>query len=353
MKDVMKFWFDIGVDGFRLDAVNFLWKHKGFQDAPPNPKYVEGEMEPYLKTLPLYSKDQKEVFTLLKDLSEFAKNHGDKILLTEAYPDDRGADSILFYKKYYDRMGSNFCIPFNFEFIFMAWDAETYKSFVNAYLNALDNNHIPVFVLGNHDRSRLATRIGTKQARTAAMLLLALPGIPIIYNGDEIGMHDVEIPLALQKDPYGIKYPGFGRDPERTPLQWDDSKNAGFTKGKPWLPIAKDYKKINVKKQVQDKHSILNLYKSLTQLRKSSNAILKGTYKSLQIDNKNIYGFIREYKNEKIVVLLNFSNKKQNLSLQLSNGILLYNSFLDQKSSEKIDLNNLSLRANEGCIFSI
>src|SRR5690606_18916794 len=119
--------------------------------------------------------------------------------------------------------------------------------------------------LGNHDQHRIATRVGLAQARVAAMLLLTLRGTPTLYYGDEIGMRDVPIPPEMVHDPLERNIPGkgLGRDPERTPMQWSPEPNAGFTTGTPWLPIAEDYRSVNVEVQRSDPRSMLNLYRRL------------------------------------------------------------------------------------------
>src|SRR5262249_55534753 len=131
-------------------------------------------------------------------------------------------------------------LPFNFQLLFTAWNASSVGALIEEYEQALPTGAWPNWVLGNHDQKRVASRIGSRQARVAAMLLLTLRGTPTLYYGDEIGMHDVPIPLEAVRDPWEKREPGLGvgRDPQRTPMQWDASPAAGFSGGTPWLPIA-------------------------------------------------------------------------------------------------------------------
>ena len=143
---------------------------------------------------------------------------------------------------YYGDETPGFHLPFNFHLIKTPWEPQAIAALIEQYERALGGGRErwPNWVLGNHDRSRVASRVGPAQARVAAMLLLTLRGTPTIYQGEEIGMEDVPIPTQAVHDPWEKNVPGLGlgRDPERTPMQWDDSEKAGFTSGEPWLPLS-------------------------------------------------------------------------------------------------------------------
>src|SRR6185503_14487766 len=149
------------------------------------------------------------------------------------------------------------------------WEARTLGAAIEAYEAMLPTFGWPNWVLGNHDKSRVASRVGPAQARVAAMMLLTLRGTPTLYYGDEIGMRDVPIPAERVRDPFEKNVPGLGlgRDPERTPMQWDGSGGAGFTTGEPWLPLADDVAAVNVEMQRDDTRSLLALYRRLLALR--------------------------------------------------------------------------------------
>jgi alpha-glucosidase len=183
---------------------------------------------------------------------------------------------------YYGDGGRGAHMPFNFQLVTMKWDARTVREAVNRYEKSLPSYGWPNWVLGNHDNSRIASRIGAAQARVASMMLLTLRGTPTMYYGDEIGMHDVPVPRERVQDPFEKNVPGMGlgRDPERTPMQWDAGPNAGFAPptARPWLPIADDYAKVNVAAQREDPKSMLSLTRRLIALRRAEPALSVGTY---------------------------------------------------------------------------
>ena len=141
----------------------------------------------------------------------------------------------------------------------------------------------PNWVLGNHDRSRVASRLGPAQARVAAMLLLTLRGTPTLYQGEELGLTDVPIPPALVRDPWEKRVPGLGlgRDPVRTPMPWDGAPHAGFTTGTPWLPLGDDHAALNAAAQAHDPASMLSLYRALLALRRREAALSLGAIEAV------------------------------------------------------------------------
>ena len=159
------------------------------------------------------------------------------------------------------------------------------RQLVDQYEAALPPGAWPNWVLGNHDQHRIATRIGAAQVRVATLLLLTLRGTPTCYYGDEIGMADVPIPPEFLQDPQAVNQPEIahivGRDPGRTPMQWDASPNAGFAPAgvRTWLPLAADYTTRNVAAQSSDPTSMLSFFRALTQLRQSSPALQIGEYR--------------------------------------------------------------------------
>lgn len=335
VKDSMKFWMDLGVNGFRLDAVNYFWKDQRFLDEPKDPDYKEGKIQPFYELKHIYMRDQKEVFPIINELATFASDYGDAIIITEAYLNQIGTNAIPVYKTYYNSIKSKNVIPFNFEFIRIPWNAQEYKNFVTAYLTALDADEVPSFVFGNHDKPRIATRIGPEHARAAVVLLLTLPGIPVIYYGEELGMEDVKIPRAIIHDTKEYTSPGFGRDPVRTPMQWTDGVYAGFSKTTPWLPLEDVYTLRNVQSQKQDPHSMYNLYKTLLHLRTKYPALREGKYEVMDNGNAEVFAYSRIAKNDRVYVFINFSNQKQTCRVPFEQPKMLANA-----SAEEISINN-------------
>jgi alpha-glucosidase len=158
-------------------------------------------------------------------------------------------------------------------------------------------------------------------AKLMAALYLTLRGTPIMYYGEEIGMQNTD-PVRKEdvKDPIGrVGWPQEkGRDGERTPMQWDDSPNAGFTRGTPWLPVPLIYKTVNVASELKDPSSILNVYRSLLALRHQNRALLDGDYVALNENDPNVLSYLRRYKNEAVLVVLNMSSQPQQVSFDLA-----------------------------------
>ena len=231
MYDVMRFWFDRGVDGFRIDVLWHMVKAADFPDNPPNPDYqpAMGEMH---RVLQLHSTDQPEVHGIAADMRAIADSYGasgrgERVLIGEIYlPVDR-------LMHYYGRERAGVHLPFNFQLIDAPWDARSLAKLIADYEAALPPGGWPNWVLGNHDRPRVAAKRGEAQARVAAMLLLTLRGTPTLYYGDELGLSDVAIPAAQVQDPRELREPGLGlgRDPVRTPMPWDGSRERRLHRG--------------------------------------------------------------------------------------------------------------------------
>jgi alpha-glucosidase len=180
-------------------------------------------------------------------------------------------------------------------------------------------------VLGNHDKSRVAARLGgIPQARLAALLLLTLRGTPTLYNGDEIGMKDGVIRPSDVRDPWEKNAPGLGlgRDPCRTPMQWSGAPGAGFTQGQPWLPIGADANECNVAAETADPHSLLSFYRQLIGLRQREASLAAGGYRLREVTDETFI-FERQLDDRCLVVALNFTGQSQAISLTGQQQILL------------------------------
>jgi alpha-glucosidase len=208
--------------------------------------------------------------------------------------------------------------------------------------------------LGNHDNPRITSRVGLPQARVAAMLLLTLRGTPTMYYGDELGMSNVAIPADRVQDPLEKNVPGkgLGRDPCRTPMQWDQSEHAGFSAAPPWLPLSDTYRAINVATESGDSSSSLTLYQRLLVLRRSSTALRIGEYMPLSVSDQ-LLAYIRHAGAERILVALNLGNSTCRLQLESLGleGRVLLSTHLDR--GDELVATALALRANEGLIVAI
>ena len=300
MLNAMRFWLDKGVDGFRVDVIWHIIKDERFRDNPPNPDYKPGEMTPYQSLLPTYSADQPEVHEVIAGMREVIDAYDERLLIGEIY---LPVDKLV---QYYGEHGGGAHLPFNFQLIVLPWDANRIYATITEYEASLPAHGWPNWVLGNHDKERIASRIGLEQARIAAMLLLTLRGTPTMYYGDELGMRDVWIAPEAYQDPQG-KNIGVSRDPQRTPMQWDASPHAGFTKGEPWLPLPDDFEEVNVAVQREDERSMLSFYRRLIALRQSEEALMIGDYIPVGISD-TVIAFIRENEGRRFLVALNLGH---------------------------------------------
>lgn len=345
MKNNMRFWLDKKVDGFRVDAVSWLSKDPQLRDDPLNPSYHPGQ-DDYTKLVHSFSCEGPRLFDYLNEMVDVCAEYGDRFLITEAYSDVPG--EISHYLSYYDKLHHNLCAPFNFEAIDFSWDAHTFRGFIDKFQESLLPGQPPIYVMGNHDKPRLATRLGRDSARTAAVLLLSLPGIPFIYYGDELGMANVEIEagsIGAPPAPHEVTR----RYSSRTPMQWNDGDNAGFSSHEPWLPPARDYKDYSVACETIDQRSFLNLYKKLISLRKESPALRFGTYRSLEL-GPDVFGFVREMDMERYTVLLNFRGHEAKVHSEALNGEIALSSYMDERNAARIK-HELTLRPHEGILI--
>ncbi|MBI4127458.1 MAG: alpha-glucosidase C-terminal domain-containing protein [Parcubacteria group bacterium] len=350
MREVMRFWLDRGVDGFRVDAVLFVAKDSRFRDDPPNPSYRAGKDDPFLSLRHMYSLGGKEVTSLLEKWCEIVAAKDDGLLVSEV---DLPLSEL---RSLYCACANHRHLPFNFNLMRLPWSASWYRTFIDHYEASLSPEDLPNYVLGNHDRPRVATRLGQSAARLSAMLLLTLRGLPFIYYGDELGMEDVMVPPDEVKDPWEFRIGRFGtgRDPARTPMQWDGSRWAGFSQVKPWLPLEVEYQKRNVAAESRDPHSFLTLYRTLIHVRNSSPALTIGTYRSLlPRSERNVLAFARECPAEKLLVVLNFSSHEEMVSLGYPKASVICTTGLDIPRGEVVDPRKLTLRPSEGYLLRI
>jgi alpha-glucosidase len=320
MHDVMRFWLRRGVDGFRVDVIYHLIKDDQFRDNPPNRFTTPVEQSSHA-VVPVYTTDRPEVQQVVAEMrrvtDEFGRGDAQRVLIGEIYlPLHR---LVAYYGRSETGMLEGVQLPFNFQLLSARWEARAIDKIVTEYEAALPAGAWPNWVLGNHDKPRIASRVGTEQARLAAVLLLTLRGTPTMYYGDEIGMRDVPIPVEEVQDPFEKNEPGkgVGRDPERTPMQWDDSVNAGFTTGRPWLRLDDDYCLRNVSLLERDSRSILTLYKRLIALRRQLAALTEGAWDAIETSGE-FFAFARVHRGQRAVVVANFGAE----SAAIADGVL-------------------------------
>jgi alpha-glucosidase len=346
--DAVRFWLDKGVDGFRVDVIYYLIKDAHFRDNPPQPDYTPGQDE-YSSQVHLYSYNRPEVHGIIRRMRKVFDEYDERVMVGEIY---LPYDELMLY---YGQDNDEAHLPFNFKLIRLPWKADEIRAAVNEYEAALPEGGWPNWVLGNHDNHRIATRIGRSQARVASMLLLTLRGTPTCYYGDEIAMVDIEVPPELVRDPEELGKPGLGlgRDPERSPMQWGGSPNAGFTTGQPWLPVAPDYTLYNVTAERDDATSMLTLVRQLLALRRASPALNVGSYTDIPSDAPDVFSFMRQHGDERMLVVLNFSHAARVLKMGPEAAAAQVALSTVPGRSDQVDLSNLVLAADEGLILRL
>jgi alpha-glucosidase len=324
MDGVMRFWLDRGADGFRVDVAHGLVRPRDLQN---NPRFrVRGWPR-------LHNWDLEEVHEIHRRWRRLLDSYGgDRMAVGEVNP-----HSLRRLVRYYGN-DDELHLSFNFGFLEQPWRAERFRSVVERWEALLPRASWPDYTLSNHDRSRAATRYGPDRAGLAAMMLLTLRGTPFLYYGEEIGMTDVAIPRdrILDVD---------GRDPERTPMQWDATANGGFTTGEPWLPMG-DVARRNVELQRTDPASLFSLYRRLMWARKKSTALRRGTYRTLPAP-RGAFAYARESDDERVIVALNFTRTPMRLSLGSGAARVLVATD-HARDGDATDLERVSLDANAG-----
>ncbi len=314
MFDVSRWWYKRGVAGFRLDAVDTLFEDPTLKDNP----IAQGKNEfgdPVMENV--YNQRLPEVHTILQGLRAVADEYN-AVLVGETWTKD--IDEL---KRYYGAGKGELQMPMDFMFTSVKpLSAPEFRSQVAAVDGS---GGWPVFVISNHDIQRAATRWGDGKNNAAidkmmAAFYLTLRGTPIMYYGEEIGMENTD-PTRKEdvKDPIGrTGWPGEkGRDGERTPMQWNTAPNAGFTTGTPWLPVPASYQTRNVETESKDPNSVLSFYKRVLALRHTNPQLLEGSYVSIT-DDPNVIAYLRPYKDQAVLVVLNMSGSTQNIQLDLA-----------------------------------
>jgi alpha-glucosidase len=352
MLDVMRFWLGLGVDGFRVDVISLMLKDQHFRDEPANPNW-DG-IDPHKSLLHTHTSNLPGVHSIIRHMRRVLDAYGDHVLIGETYLPN--AELV----KYYGVDSDECHLPFNFQLIRLPWDASAVRSAVDAYEAALPPHGWPNWVLGNHDVHRIATRLGAEQARVAQMLLLTLRGTPTIYYGDEIGMEDVPIPVQNARDPRAVNQPEIahivGRDPERSPMQWDGSPHAGFTSGPgdPWLPVSSDHGRRNVARQETDPTSMLSLCRSLAALRRSEPALHAGSYAAVETGAEEIFAFLRTAADTQcFLVLLNMGSESRSVDVAHVARVatIVVSTGMDRDGEE--DLSLVELGPSEGLVLRL
>ncbi|MCB0804914.1 MAG: alpha-glucosidase [Bacteroidales bacterium] len=311
--DIFRHWLDLGVDGFRLDAVNMIIKDKKFRNNP-------GLLTGVLWRRRWFTRNQPRSFKIVKQLRKLLDTYDDRMMVGEVYTLPPGDSEMA---GNYLKSGDNAMhLAFDFSLMFKPFSARKYFKAIDRWYASIPEKGWPCHVLSNHDLRRIISKYGKgsskyKRAKVAAMLLLTLRGTPFIYYGEEIGMQNTSLRRSEILDPLGKKFWPFykGRDKARTPMQWSAGNNAGFSVAKPWLPVNPDHVRINVEDEWKDTESMLTFYSSLIRLRKEHSALFAGQWVPLRMGLDGVIVFNRISTDEKLLILLNFTSREQALSL--------------------------------------
>ncbi|MEV5966586.1 alpha-amylase family glycosyl hydrolase [Kribbella sp. NPDC051952] len=278
MFDVLRFWLERGVDGFRIDVAHMLMKDPDLRDNPPasnaGPNQYDLQHPDFTTQLHVNDRMHPDVHDVLRQIRAVLDEYGDRVSIAEieALPWDRWAE-------FFGTTGDGIHLPFAFRLIETPWRSDTLRKEIRSLESALPADSWPCLALGNHDRPRLASRLGRSQARVAAVMLLTLRGAVSLFYGDELGLTDQPVPPSRQRDRFGLLAGGVSRDGVRTPMPWNDGRNGGFSSAPEdclWLPVSTELGAVNVEAQLADPRSFLNLYRQLIALRNSSLALRRG-----------------------------------------------------------------------------
>lgn len=308
MFGVARFWLDRGADGFRIDVAPMVMKDPEMRDNPPNPRPEDSHrLGAWAQQLHTNDHAHPDMHELYRDFRRMLDSYpGDRVSIGELHHPD-----YAIWAQYYGEQQDEIHVPFNFHLTYSAWTAEAVRAAVEGVEGVLPAGAWASWVLGNHDQPRFASprRAGRDQARAGMLMLLTLRGTPTIYYGEEIGMVDVPISADDHRDPVEAREPGRGRDPERSPMQWDASPNAGFSPPeiRPWLPVAPDADRVNVAAQAEDPDSILTLTRRLIQLRREHPALAVGDFERFGPTPDGTFAFRRISVDGQLTIVLNLT----------------------------------------------
>ncbi len=358
MLDAVRFWLSKGVDGFRLDIFNVLFKEAEFRDNPFSFKFIPTENDPsaFFQEAK-YTINQPESYEFAKELRSACDEFGEKLLLGEV----NGGRSTI--RKFMGKeKNDGLTLVFDFEMMNFKFTADYFRKLIQSVEANFPNPFMPVYVFSNHDRARSITRLGNdfRKAKLLHLLQLTVRGVPCMYYGEEIGMTNLKLPFATALDPIPHKFkflPRFvfellgltiNRDEVRTPMQWDESKNASFSSAeRTWLPVNPNYDAVNVESEEEDDDSLLNTIQTLLKIRSEHSPLQDGSLELIDGLPSEVLGYRRKLDQEEISVLLNFENLEK--EFQFKGGSCVF------KSSEQCNVKNgkASLSGHGGIIVKI
>jgi oligo-1,6-glucosidase/alpha-glucosidase len=329
MFDTVRFWLERGVDGFRLDIFNAIYKDAEFRDNPFIFKLIPSEEDPsgFFQQIK-YNLNLPESFEFAKEFRQVCDEFGEKLSVGEV---SGGRDTIRKYLGGTENDGLT--LVFDFEMLNFQFSADYFRRIIRDLEAAYPDPFMPVYVFSNHDRRRSMSRLGgdIRKAKLLAMLQLTVRGVPCMYYGEEIGMTNLTLPFETALDPIPHKFKfmsrfvfellglTINRDEVRTPMQWDATRQAGFSSAaKTWLPVHPNSAKVNVAAQSGQENSLLNTVRNLLNLRRREKTLQAGNLEWIENLPNGILGYSRTLGNEKLHILMNFTDSRK--EFQFSNG---------------------------------
>lgn len=360
MYDVIRFWLDRGVDGFRMDVVNWYVKDDKFRSNPPSLR-----ANPDIFQRHIYDRNRPETHEICREIRRLADGYpGDRVLIGEIFVRDPAEAA-----SYQGNGSDELHLAFNMELLYLKWNARAFAKALERWYGALPEGGWPNVTLGNHDQPRLASRLGAAsqeitdaRLRIASMLLLSVRGTPFIYYGEEIGMENTPIPRGELVDPTGKTFwpLPLGRDGERTPMQWNSGPEAGFTDPgvKPWLRLPRGDNRTCVEEGQRNPLSLWHWYRSLIELRKRNPILAEGDFRMLSPGTNGVLSFRRTPAGTRdgeipgrgsIECHLNFSGRKRTMRLPADGHVLIGN---PRNSRESLPEGELVLAPYEALLVS-
>ncbi len=329
MLDVVRFWLAKGADGFRLDIFNYIYKDAEFRNNPFSFKFLptEDDSSGFFQEAK-YTVNQPENFVFAREFRRTCDEYGEKLSIGEVTGSTRTVRQFLG-----NETNNGLTLIFDFGMLNFEFTAEYFHRLIRDMERQYPPPFMPVYVFSNHDRRRSIRRLGgdVRKAKLLHMLQLTVRGVPCMYQGEEIGMTDAKLPFATAKDPIAHKFksiPRFvfdalgmtiNRDEVRTPMQWDETKNAGFSSAdNTWLPVHDNYRTINIDSQIKNQDSLLNTIRALLEIRNNEKALQAGTLELMEGLPENILGYTRSLNSETVSVLLNFDDREKELQTEVT-----------------------------------